>query len=239
MGGYGNTMRTRLAAEQQQTTTREAGRRRARSTDPETSQDAAMAFDAESLVARCHTLLLEAGTLGMTSSEMAGAIGLSRDSISPRLPALREIHGVMDSGQKRNRQTVWIAGSSVRRTIPPKVEKTREKGAVKLRGEVYGAVEKATLVVTKKDIKHDLFLGDCDNVADAMRSGRGSWCFDLGLMEALYAKGVHFVEVPTHQGPRFRAKLETLLGPLGFDRVAGDRPLVCLNLKHWTRIDPV
>lgn len=235
---YGNTLRTRMAAEGNAPSppARTAGRRR--STDPETSQDAAGRVDTETLIGGCISLLREAGTLGMTSSEMAAGMGVDRDSISPRLPALRDEYGVIDGGAKRKKQTVWVLPTLLthRKAAPKPEEKARGKGAVRFQGTLLGFVKSATLVCEKRDLKHDLFLGDCDNVADAMRSGRGSWCFDLGLLEALHQKGVRFIEVPTQQNVRFRAKLETLLGPLGFDRTDQERPLVCLNLKNWTQL---
>lgn len=110
-------------------------------------------------------------------------------------------------------------------------------GDVRFRGEVVGHVEpgSATFVATNKDLR-SLYLHGCKDVAEALRTGRGAWTFHLGLMEALRDKGVLFVEVPTNQGPRFRATLDLILGPSGFDIVKGADPLVCLELKHWVRL---
>lgn len=234
---FDKTLRTQLAAQGGEDPRREKGRRRTH--DPDSSKEAAERVDARSLVEQCYGLLRQAGRLGMTSSEMAEALGVGRDTISPRLPTLRDEYGVVNGGVKRDRQIVWTVSDTkprMNRPTPP-AEKTKGTGAVKFQGEVVGHVKKATLTLTKRELKHDLFLGDCDNIADALRSGRGSWCFDLGLMETLYERGVLFVEVPTTHGLRFRAKMETVLGPLGFDRTDTERPLACLNLKHWTELN--
>lgn len=186
--------------------------------------------------------LRQQGREGATDEEIAGALDLSMNAVRPRRGKLVEDRLVQDSGQTRPTEaghpaTVWVLFHLPKRRVAgPRPEKTRDSGAVTLLGEHLGSVRKATFTTTKKDVKHDLYLHGLLSVAEALE-GRGAWVFDLEVMEALHRKGVTHVEVPTHQNMRFRVKLETLLGPHGFDITTGERPRVALELKHWTRIE--
>lgn len=216
---YGKTLRTQIAA---------------RSTDPETSKEAAASLDTQSLVETCYDLLRSAGSRGMTASEMAARIGVDRDSVSPRLPRLKQEYGVHDSGERRasqkgRKQTVWVVEGARRR------KKMTGSKPVKFRGEVVGEVKRGVFYFPPRDAK-DVYLHGCKTIAEAL-DGRGAWVFDLKFIEGLLEAGVLTIEVPTRFNWRYRTKTELILGSQGFDITTGEHPQVALELKYWTRLD--
>lgn len=71
---------------------------KARATDPQTSHDAAAEVDTPKLLA---IVVRELQRCPATTSEIAEATGIPRDSLSPRMPALRAFGLVVDSGERR------------------------------------------------------------------------------------------------------------------------------------------
>lgn len=105
----------------------------ARSSDPSTSQAAARSLKTSELEG---VVLAKLKTFrkGATSDELARALGLSRDSVSPRMKPLVSKGHVVDSGKKRpgdsgRAQIVWrVFDSSDLQTLiifsPPTFGKT-------------------------------------------------------------------------------------------------------------------
>jgi hypothetical protein len=84
----------------------------ARSTDPQTSRDAADSLKMTELETSVYTAL--ARTDGATCSELGAMMQLPRDSISPRMPPLLRKGHIVDSGLRRpgpsrRQQIVWKA----------------------------------------------------------------------------------------------------------------------------------
>lgn len=88
-------------------------RGKARSADPETSHLAAASLDAESLEARVTDVVRDAGLWGATTEEIADALAIPRDSVSPRMKALVRLGRVSEFGRRTNRSgrkaIVWVA----------------------------------------------------------------------------------------------------------------------------------
>lgn len=80
-----------------------------RNTDPETSHQAweGVKNKVTKRQAQVVGVLRELGP--RTCREIAFRLGLDRDSVSPRIPALREMGLVRDSGERRSGETVWRA----------------------------------------------------------------------------------------------------------------------------------
>ena len=89
------------------------GKAFARTTDPETSHDAAATttHHVPELEGRVLACLRQAGGEGATTKEMARSLRCDRDSLSPRMKPLRDKGLVRDSGMRRERATVWVLGS--------------------------------------------------------------------------------------------------------------------------------
>jgi DNA-directed RNA polymerase specialized sigma24 family protein len=90
------------------------GRRgKARRTDPETSHAAAVQLDAEALEERVLDCVRGSGIWGLTTEEIADALGIPRDSVSPRMPSLVRRRKVKEFGRRPNRSgrsaIVWVA----------------------------------------------------------------------------------------------------------------------------------
>lgn len=89
-----------------------------RSGDPDTSHEAAAALTQRTLsalqaiVAGC---LRAAAPQGLTTTEISDLCQIPRDTLSPRMPALRDMGLVVDSGERRKplgmrrNQIVWKA----------------------------------------------------------------------------------------------------------------------------------
>jgi predicted ArsR family transcriptional regulator len=87
---------------------------RARNTDPETSHDAAEAVNLNRLQNAILGFLDGAGFRGATCGEMAQALGIPRDSLSPRMRTLEAYHLVIETAIRRKLpggrpQIVWLA----------------------------------------------------------------------------------------------------------------------------------
>ena len=78
---------------------------RARSTDPQTSRDAAATVD----VGRDESLVIEALTRHgpMTTAEVAKALGRPRENISARFRPLQRLGLIDETGEKRNGSILW------------------------------------------------------------------------------------------------------------------------------------
>lgn len=84
----------------------------ARSDDPGTSRDAAISFNVSRLQRLVFEIIAAAGFFGATSCEIAAALGLVRDSVSPRIKPLRQKGLVFTTGETRTnpsgrRGLVW------------------------------------------------------------------------------------------------------------------------------------
>ena len=81
----------------------------ARTSDPATSHEAAARVALSDLELLTLCVIREAGSKGMTTKEIAAAVSMPRDSISPRIAPLRARGKVEASGERRERATVWVA----------------------------------------------------------------------------------------------------------------------------------
>lgn len=96
--------------------------------------------------------------------------------------------------------------------------------------------ERLFLAFPRREDEH-LFRGGCDDVNEARENGKAAWGLDLAAMESLAADyGVELVEIPSDRR-RYRAKMETVLGPKSFVMEFGmHRPQAMLNLEYWTEM---
>lgn len=82
--------------------------------DPSTSREAALSVNALHLEGLVYEWLSSQGLRGGTSEEIGRALGLPRDTISPRIAPLRRKGLVYDSSSRRQghsgrKQIVWVA----------------------------------------------------------------------------------------------------------------------------------
>lgn len=87
----------------------------ARTDDPDTSHDAARNLGPKLQKLERDVLDTITGMGGATTKEIAGLLGVARDSISPRIKPMRERGLVRDSRLKRDRSIVWEVGAD---TLP-------------------------------------------------------------------------------------------------------------------------
>jgi predicted ArsR family transcriptional regulator len=92
----------------------------ARSSDPLTSVLAGQSVDVPAREMEVYAFLRGAGLYGATSSEIADALGLGRDSVSPRMKGLVKRGLVAPSGTRTNasgrKAIVWVAVGAGRTT---------------------------------------------------------------------------------------------------------------------------
>ena len=84
-----------------------------RTTDPDTSAEAANSIDPTKSEKRCYSLCAESGEKGITNSEAAAALNKLPNATSPRWRPLARKNLIVDSGERRKslvtnrREIVW------------------------------------------------------------------------------------------------------------------------------------
>lgn len=79
----------------------------ARSSDPDTSHEAAAKVDGSALCAIVYRTLVERGPL--TTHEIANLAGLAVVTVSPRIKPMRLAGRVVATGARRDGRSVWAA----------------------------------------------------------------------------------------------------------------------------------
>lgn len=82
---------------------------RARSTDPDTSHEAAEAIRSEAERQCDEVLAMVAARPGLTSRELAAHFGVDRYMVARRLPELRDARGAVTCGDKRRCRVSGLA----------------------------------------------------------------------------------------------------------------------------------